>query len=397
MIDKMIFRERLIKMTEKKIEKHDLYHFQGSNNHLKDFENIEEKITQIGTFLKSSIRAKNLSVFIGSGCSTPATPMMGTTMKEITSKKENDDIVKKIKEYTGEEKIDNFVDIEGLLNWLQNGINFEKRKVKRNELIIIFNKIKEEFISTIPFWDDKKYTNSSTIETYTQFYKYIYNSRSIDSSKLSIFTTNYDLFNEFALENNSFSYTTGFTTELRQSFDINRFKYRLVDDTERYKDKWQPVKKEANLYKIHGSINWFQDENEMLCQSNHAKDKIVIYPTMLKHQETVQSPYSELFREFSTVLQKPNTTLIVMGYGFPDDHINNIISQNIQNQDFNLIIFGDMTEDKMQAFYQKFNKRRNVHVIGGVIRDGVKGHYFDVITNEYLNKEMLDGKGDENA
>ncbi len=56
-----------------------------------------------------------------------------------------------------------------------------------------------------------------------------------------------------------------------------------------------------------------------------------------------------------------------------------------------------MTEDKMQAFYQKFNKRRNVHVIGGVIRDGVKGHYFDVITNEYLNKEMLDGKGDENA
>lgn len=384
-------------MAEKEIGENDLYHFQGIDNHLMGIENVEEQINQIGTFLKSSIRARNLSVFIGSGCSTPATPMMGTTMKEITLKKENDDIVKKIREYTGEEKIDKFVDIEGLLNWLQNGINFEKSEVKKNELIIIFNKIKEEFISTIPSWEDEKYIDSSTIDTYTQFYKYIYNSRSIDSSKLSVFTTNYDLFNEFALENNSFSYTTGFTTELRQSFDINRFKYRLVDDTERYKDKWQPVKKEANLYKIHGSINWFQDENEMLCQSNYAKDKIVIYPTMLKHQETVQSPYSELFREFSTALQKPNTTLIVMGYGFPDEHINNIISQNIQNQDFNLIIFGDMSEDKMKAFYQKFNKKRNVHVIGGGMRDGRKGHYFNVITNEYLRKEMLDEKGDEDA
>lgn len=384
-------------MAEKENEENDLYHFQGIDNHLKGIENIEEQINHIGTFFKSSLRAKNLSIFIGSGCSTPATPMMGATMKKITSKKENEDIVKKIKKYTGEEKVDNFVDIEGLLNWLQNGINFEKNKVKRSKLIITFNKIKEEFISTIPSWDDNKYTDSSTIDTYTQFYKYVYNSRSIDSSKLSVFTTNYDLFNEFALENNSFSYTTGFTTELRQSFDVNRFKYRLVDDTERYKDKWQPVKKEANLYKIHGSINWFQDENEMLCQSNYASDNIVIYPTMLKHQETVQSPYSELFREFSTALQKPNTTLIVMGYGFPDEHINNIISQNIQNQDFNLIIFGDMSEDKMETFYKKFNKKRNVHVIGGVLRDGRKGHYFDVITNEYLRKEMLDEKGDEDA
>lgn len=36
-------------------------------------------------------------------------------------------------------------------------------------------------------------------------------------------------------------------------------------------------------------------------------------------------------------------------------------------------------------------------IIGGVLRDGRKGHYFDVITNEYLRKEMLDEKGDEDA
>ena len=49
---------------------------------------------------------------------------------------------------------------------------------------------------------------------------------------------------------------------------------------------------------------------------------------MLKHKKTAQAPYSELFREFANILQVPNTKLIVMGYGFPDEHINNIISQN---------------------------------------------------------------------
>lgn len=118
---------------------------------------------------------------------------------------------------------------------------------------------------------------------------------------------------------------------------------------------------------------------------------------MLKHQETAQSPYSELFREFSTVLQKQNTTLIVMGYGFPDEHINNIISQNLQNQDFNLIIFGDISEDKMKEFYKKFEKKINLHIIGGQIDSGIKGHYFDVIVKEYLSHNRMNEIGESDA
>ncbi|MEF2985638.1 SIR2 family protein, partial [Pseudomonas aeruginosa] len=75
-----------------------------------------------------------------------------------------------------------------------------------------------------------------------------------------IFTTNYDLFNEYALENNNIIYSTGIQNTILKKFDINQFKYRVVDDTNRYKEKWQPVSKEANLYKIHGSINWKSNE-----------------------------------------------------------------------------------------------------------------------------------------
>lgn len=367
-----------------------LYHFQSTSDNIKDIEEIDEQIHQIGIFLKESLRAKNLAIFIGSGCSTPEIPMMGVTMTKILSKPENSDILEIVQKYIGANETENFKDIEGLLNWLQNGINFERNRTTRENLMLIFDKIKEQFIESIPKWGNEKYIKSTTIDTYTKFYKYIFDSRSIENSKLAIFTTNYDLFNEFALENNNFSYTSGFTTDLKQAFDINQFKYRVVDDTERYKDKWQPVKKEANIYKLHGSINWSQNDHGTLCQNNTATENIVIYPTMLKHQETAQSPYSELFREFSTVLQKQNTTLIVMGYGFPDEHINNIISQNLQNQDFNLIILGDIFEDKMKEFYQKFKNKINLHIIGGQIDSSIKGHYFDVIVKKYLSHDKME-------
>lgn len=374
-----------------------LYHFQSTSDNIKDIKEIHEQINQIGIFLKESLRSKNLAIFIGSGCSTPEVPMMGTTMRNILSKPENSDILIKVKEYTGTNETENFNDIEGLLNWLQNGISFERNKTTQEKLLHVLNKIKDDFVESIPKWSSEKYNESTTSDTYTKFYKYIFDSRSIENSKLAIFTTNYDLFNEFALENNNFSYTSGFTTDLKQAFDINQFKYRVVDDTERYKDKWQPVKKEANLYKLHGSINWSQNDDGTLCQNNSETKNSVIYPTMLKHQETAQSPYSELFREFSTVLQKQNTTLIVMGYGFPDEHINNIISQNLRNQDFNLIVLGDKSEEKMKDFYEKFKNKPNLHLIGGQIDSETKGHYFDVIVKKYLPQNGMNEIGDSDA
>ena len=103
-----------------------------------------------------------------------------------------------------------------------------------------------------------------------------------------------------SLEENNINYSTGFRPGLRPSFDINQFQYRQVDERNRYKDKWQPTTKEANLYKLHGSINWIESSEKIL-QSNDGEENIVIYPTALKHNETAQIPYSPfLERAFNT-------------------------------------------------------------------------------------------------
>lgn len=431
-----------------------LYHFFKGKNLNSEMDSEQQK-QQISSFIKRSLSSNNLSIFIGSGCSVPAIPLMSKTMSVILEDNKILELVKKylelksvdlFKEYLSNRKtwdevtekeieeielvecliknnnftliselhdekltdktslikyLDffyrNYSDIESLLNWLQNGINFNP---KDKELLYAFETIKSKFIETIPSLKSEgsdKY-DGNVFEIFRKFYKHVFEPRNAESPKVSIFTTNYDLFNEKGLEANNIFYTTGFTSNLQKKFDINQFKYRLVDDTNRYKDRWQPISKEANLYKIHGSINWktMHDGELYQVEDNPNNESVVIYPTMLKHKETSQAPYSELFREFSNALQKKNTTLIVMGYGFPDEHINTIISQNLKNQDFTLIIFGDNTEKKMLNFYEE-HKNSNLHFIGGDTSDKQKGHHFEVIVDEFLDYVPTSNQQGENS
>lgn len=428
-----------------------IYHFYHGKDENKGLE-LKQQRQNISSFIKAQFSAENLVFFIGSGCSVPAIPLMSDTMHNIITR--HDDILCVIKKFlntkdvnylidklddkepslddkkpskekiaklckdnnlktiaelynfinqsqlsnreqllkTFEDFYSSFSDIESLLNWIQNGLSFNPDNEKLSN---VYQNLKKEFMDSIPKANSDLY-KKEVFQTYSDFYKFVFSKRTEESSKISIFTTNYDLFNEYSLEANNIAYTTGFPSTLAKRFDVNQFRYRLVDDTNRYKDKWQPVFKEANLYKIHGSINWVSRDDGFLYQSDSTEegDVVVIYPTMLKHKETAQAPYSELFREFSNCLQKKNTTLFVMGYGFPYEHINTIISQNLKNQDFNLIIFGDKDEDKLNNFYEEF-KNRDLHLIGGQFDNNKQAHHFKVISEEFLNyqKQFLDDVG----
>lgn len=433
-----------------------LYHYQGRENLLENSDDSNQQKEKIAKFLNDSIRTENLSLFIGSGCSFPSVPLMGRTMQEIISEDTNtrefvlefltikdfqlyidntihrsteeDDTYKEVLDYIDkieiselnrsilnieslipednelsdktktivEEFLLTFNDIEGFLSWIENGLKFEREYAKINKLKDCFNFVKKRFIDSIPLINNTLYTESESIRMYSSFYNKIFSYRTEESNKLSVFTTNYDLFNELALENNKITYTTGFSTKLIQSFDINQFKYRSVDDTNRYKDKWQPVNKEANLFKLHGSINWREKNGYLIHDNNESEElnssNVVIYPTILKHRETAQSPYSELFREFSNTLQSPNTTLIIIGYGFGDDHINNIISQNLNNADFSLIIFSDINEINIENFYSEHKMKLNLHIIGGSLSEELQAHHFNTIITHFLGDSDMVGE-----
>ena len=364
-------------------EKNDIYFYQGKNNKVNYDYQLSDILVEIETFLCKNIeKTENLCFLIGSGCSSTAIPLMKNTFKKVKEpiiKNGREDLLGNFK---------NSEDLEKYLNWLNKAIDFlkdgENASHKR-----VRKYAQEQLIQSIDI-DYRSEKALKTLDIYKKFYNIIFKIRNKSKNPINIFTTNYDLFNEKALESFKINYCNGFNGFIERVFEPSIFKQRIVDEENRYKEKWNPLKRYVRLYKIHGSIDWIEkDDKIQQVQEYSGKENILIYPTQAKHFETQYSPYSELFREMSIKLQSSNTTLIIMGYGFGDDHINNLIAQSLINEDFNLIILSSLEEERARVFFNKYNDNMNIHFIGGKNEKGKPLHYFDIFLS-ILNGGVMD-------
>ena len=362
-------------------EETNLYHLRTGSNQLEGLSFSDQK-GRVKKLLNDCLMSKNLNILIGSGCSVPAVPLMGSTFNKI--KETNPDLI--LGNFGG-----NSSDIEGYLNWLNTGIKFieefsdyERKPSDLTRYKSSFLSTKQGLLDTIPRrYDELNQVEEDVKQNYIAFYNLLFSIRGIKNySPANIFTTNYDLFNEVALESLSIHYTNGFRGNVKRIFDPTVFQLRLVDDQHRYKDRWSVIRNFVKLYKIHGSIDWYFDNDEVVQKSPNADtENVVIYPTINKHFETQQTPYSEMFRALSISLQKPDSTLLILGYGFPDQHINQLISQALSNEDFSLIIFGNKEESNVATFLQSHQHKPNLHFIGGTVYNDGDGHHFSNVLN----------------
>ncbi|MGF6330150.1 hypothetical protein ABH909_003028 [Pseudomonas sp. BS3782 TE3695] len=142
---------------------------------------------------------------------------------------------------------------------------------------------------------------------------------SIDrKSAVEIFTTNYDLLLEQALESTQMPYFDGFVGSRKSFFDLRAVEENLIPN------HW------TRLWKIHGSINWyFEDEGskKRVHRSSETKDRVshLIYPSHLKYEESRKMPYLALIDQLSRFIRKKSSLLILCGYSFNDGHINDTI------------------------------------------------------------------------
>ncbi len=140
------------------------------------------------------------------------------------------------------------------------------------------------------------------------------------SHPVEIFTPNYDLLIEQALEESRVPYFDGFVGAHRAFFDP----YAMEEDV--LPPRW------ARLWKLHGSINWRQDQNGMVSRGENVNDieRRVIHPSHLKYDESRQMPYLAMIDRLRAFLKRPSAVLVVCGYSFRDDHLNAILVQGLQ-------------------------------------------------------------------
>jgi hypothetical protein len=144
---------------------------------------------------------------------------------------------------------------------------------------------------------------------------------------------------ETAASNLGMMVIDGFSYTRRRRFDGNYFNYDVV---RRESDSHEFIEGVVQLYKLHGSVSWERENGGIIESGSPEPDRaVLIYPAKGKYQQAFIQPHLELLSRFLESLRKPNTCLIMAGFGFNDDHLSEPILSAIKSNPSLKIIIAD--------------------------------------------------------
>lgn len=202
-----------------------------------------------------------------------------------------------------------------------------------------------------------------------------------------IYTPNYDLAFEYSLDKLAIEYNDGFSGFINRIFDP-----RTLQD-----------KGKTELVKIHGSINWTEEDGIIKEIQPKFKDgkihiddtlPVLIFPTYHKMYQTYGTPYSELMRHMLDEMRTGRNVIVVLGYKYGDDHINNILFKSLDNPN-NIFYFFIYDEEENGNFIEQIKRLAvtmpNVNIFIGKILADFKAFvtYILPATPEKSDKEKV--------
>ena len=283
-----------------------------------------DQAEQKKTAIKEYCHTKRLNFLIGSGASANGIPIM----REFNS----------FGERANEKLLECIQIISKKILLFTKGEKYSFKELRKHILEIktieIDNKIKAKDIR-------------ETLHSYVDFIESLIgcllevNSRTIPRN-VNVFTTNYDLFLESAinkvLENRNFvcnDGSRGYFTRILDWTNFNRVvAYKGINDDYNYELP------SLNLIKPHGSVNWKRCGDSVLVTSVVCDNSFVVPPTGHESKDTFLTNYFyEMLRVFQLELEKPQSLLIVLGFSFQDSHIVKMVKRAIQNPELQIYVF----------------------------------------------------------
>jgi hypothetical protein len=182
--------------------------------------------------------------------------------------------------------------------------------------------------------------------------------RSIPRVKpVHIFTTNYDLLIEQALEESACPYFDGFIGSKKAFFDLG-----TVENEDLLHPRW------CRLWKIHGSINWILDKEKKVVRSDKISENesYLIYPSHLKYDQSRKMPYIAMLDRLKDFILSPSAILFISGFSFSDDHINDVIVQALRSNPSAMcfaFLYGNLGEEKYEKARQCAKQISNLSLL----------------------------------
>lgn len=187
--------------------------------------------------------------------------------------------------------------------------------------------------------------------------------RESNLGRAHLFTLNYDTLFEQALELLGIQYFDGFTGRADARFDPSVYGLDVYYPGEVAEGRVRRFDKFVHLYKLHGSIHWQVRSDDLRARHpdlqpfksylgmKEAAEKaakldelietipsVGILPTANKFSQTLSMPFAHLLRSFQIRLSAPQTFLLVLGYGFGDDHVTRIIETALMNPSLVMLV-----------------------------------------------------------
>ncbi len=138
----------------------------------------------------------------------------------------------------------------------------------------------------------------------------------------------------------------------------------------------QAFKDHAGLtyIKLHGSYGWRSSDgsNQMVIGKN--KSELIEKEPLLKW-------YSELFQQ---VIKEGGKKILIVGYGFGDQHINQVLVDGVNNHDLKIYIISTKPPSELKNLFD-----RGGHYYARDILKGLRGYF------PYQLKEIFPGNQDE--
>ena len=332
--------------------------------------------------ISKEIYDKRINFLIGSGASYGALNTLST-------------------EYTKEDKKISFEDIAS---------NLENDGKKDAARLMFREKYCKDIIEPSYTMEYEKHTD--VLNNYVQWLEYIFYLLSIkkinDTKRCNIFTTNYDLFIEYAAnklieDKKNCVFNDGGNGFFKRHLHAKNFNRQMVDVG--VFDNFVSDIPMINLIKLHGSVSWkniddsicvdynntfpfilsslsknyldgletFEEISELDISAddsdklesfwNNYKTLPIVNPTKWKFNETVlEQHYYQMLRMLSYELEKKNVYLIVFGFSFKDEHIYDLVSRSLLNPDLTVIVFC-FDQDDIDNMTVKFGGYKNVFLI----------------------------------
>ncbi len=249
------------------------------------------------------------------------------------------------------------------------------------------------------------------------------------NKQINLFTTNIDIFLEYSLEFSGIEFNDGFYGRIKPKFNLNTYK-NLRFKTSYFYDNIAETSV-FNLFKLHGSLNWkkegeniyydtglslvknliidsieidISDDDTIDSLLPKIEDKTlsgkekkflkeydqlsIINPTKQKFKDTVLNIiYYDMLRIYANELEKENTVLFVIGFSFADEHIRSVTVRALNtNPTLTLIVFAYSKEAKEQI-ENELNKSTPINQNIIFISPNNDEEKYDIrtITEKYFN------------